>query len=148
MNWTTIIVALIGGAGGILAGGLAIWRFIVERKDTKEQRLIEHIMDNKLSVVITRLDSIDKRLDDLDEHQVVQDEDLHEIRLDTTRTQLYFKMEHDPHNHDTILKIAHKYFVILKGDWVATIDFLAWAEKEGVKIPETILKAISENDKK
>lgn len=148
MNLSTIIVALIGGAGGILAGTLAIVKFIAERKDTKRERSFESLLDGKLAKITGRLDIIDKRLDDLDKHQVVQDTDLHEIHLDTTRTQLYFKMEHDTHNHDTILKIAHKYFVILKGDWVSTADFLAWAEKENVKIPDPILIAIAENDKK
>lgn len=144
---TTIITAIIGCAAGVLTGILGYIKFFAERKDTKEARSFETVLDKKLAPVIERQDKIVERLDKIEKHNAEQDKELHDIRLDTTRTQLYFKMEHDTHNHDTILKIAHKYFVILKGDWVATIDFLAWAEKEGVKIPQPILDAIAENDK-
>lgn len=142
-----IITAILGCASGVLAGILAYIKFFVERKDKKKAENLETVLDKKLAPVIERQDKIVKRLDKIEAHNAEQDEELHDIRLDTTRTQLYFKMEHDTHNHDTILKIAHKYFVTLKGDWVATIDFLSWTEKEGVKLPQPILDAIAENDK-
>lgn len=145
---TTIITAILGCSSGVLAGILAYIKFFAERRDKKKAETLEALFDKKLAPVIERQDKIVERLDKIESHNEGQDAEIHDIRLDTTRTQLYFKMEHDTHNHDTILKIAHKYFVILKGDWVATIDFLAWAEKENVKIPKPILDAIAQNDSK
>lgn len=145
---TTIITAIIGCATGVLTGILGYIKFFAERRDKKKSETLEALFDKKLAPVIDRQDKIVARLDKIESHNEGQDAEIHDIRLDTTRTQLYFKMEHDTHNHDTILKIAYKYFVTLHGDWVATIDFLAWAEKENVKIPKPILDAIAQNDNK
>lgn len=148
MKIETIIVAILGAASGILGGILGYIKFFTERRDKKRSEAIRTIIRGEIAPVIERQDKIVERLDKMESHNKGQDSEIHDIRLDTTRTQLYFKMEHDTHNYDTILKIAHKYFVILKGDWVATIDFLAWAEKENVKIPKPILDAIAQNDTK
>lgn len=136
MNIETII-ALIGAIGGlsgfISAIATVVFQIVKYKKEQKAETL-----DSKLETVIS---PIRERLE-------AQAEELHEIRLDTLRTQLYIKMEHEPHNHDTILTIAHRYFVVEKGDWVATTDFQAWADKEQIKIPNAIQLAIVENDKK
>lgn len=146
MKIETIIVAILGAASGILGGILGYIKFFAERRDKKRSEAIRSIIRDEITPIVERQDQIVERLDEIESHNKIQDSEIHDIRLDTTRTQLYFKMEHDIHNHDTILKIAHKYFVVLKGDWVATVDFLAWAEKEGVKIPKPILDAIAQND--
>lgn len=148
MKIETIIAAAISSAVGILTGILAYIKFFVERKDKKKAETLKAALKEELAPIVKRQEAIIERLDKIESHNGGQDAEIHDIRLDTTRTQLYFKMEHDTHNHDTILKIAHKYFVILKGDWVATIDFLSWAEKENVKIPKPILDAIAQNDNK
>lgn len=148
MNATNIITAILGCASGVLAGILAYIKFFAERSDKKKADTLKAIIKSEIAPIVERQDLIVKRLDKIEAHNEGQDAEIHDIRLDTTRTQLYFKMEHDTHNHDTILKIAHKYFVVLHGDWVATIDFLAWAEKENVKIPKPILDAIAQNDNK
>lgn len=137
MDTTAIIVALIGGGAGIVTAIKGVFEYIDKRKGNT----IEVQIQNAIKPLIEKIDRIEQ-------HNASQDEDLRQIRLDTTRTQLYFKMEHDTHNHDTILKIAHRYFQVLKGDWVATTDFLAWAEKEKVKIPQPILDAISKIEHK
>ena len=44
-----------------------------------------------------------------------------------------------PHNHDTILKMAEKYFITLKGDWYETNRFLDWVEKENIHLPPSLI---------
>lgn len=143
----SILVALLGGGGGA-----ALIKFLLEFIDKKRGNTI----DRKITAAVQAatqplLDALTKHEEKIDELIACDerfDRNLKEIRLDTTRTQLYFKMKHDTHNHDTIFKIAHRYFVELKGDWVATVDFQKWADKEKVKIPSAIMTAIAENDAK
>lgn len=127
---TAIIIAIIGGAGGFISAiTTALFKLLEWRRARRGEGL-----QAQLQPLVDRLDR--------------QQQELHEIRLDTLRTQLYIKMEHEPHNHDTILMIAHKYFVDYRGDWVATTDFQAWADRENLKIPAPILQAIASNDSK
>ena len=53
-----------------------------------------------------------------------------ETRLDGLRTLLTMYINSQPENHDTILKIAEKYFMEFDGDWVMTDEFLKWADSE------------------
>lgn len=127
---TAIIIAIIGGAGGFISAiTTALFKFLEWRKAKNGETL-----EAKLQPLLDKLDT--------------QDQELREIRLDTLRTQLYIKMEHEPHNHDTILTIAHKYFVEYRGDWVVTTDFQRWADRENLKVPGAILQAIAHNDKR
>lgn len=137
MDTTAIIVALVGGLAGIITAIKGIFEYIDKRKGNT----IEAQVQKAIQPLIEKIDA-------LEEHNRRQDEQLIQIHLDTTRTQLYFKMEHDTHNHDTIFKIANRYFVELHGDWVATVDFLNWAKKEKIEIPKPILDAIAKNDGK
>lgn len=140
MNVTTIIVAIIGGIGGICAGIVSILKFVSERKDLKEQRSIENILDDKLSPIISCLDKLDK-------HRSKQDKELKETRLDTTRIQLMMLIEHQPYNHDTIIKVAERYFLELDGNWIMAAEFLDWSEKEKVKVSPLLIEAIEKNHK-
>ena len=60
---------------------------------------------------------------------------------------------HDqPENHDTILKIAERYFLEFGGDWVMTDEFLRWADSETeegrkVHIPSNLLSTIRLREK-
>lgn len=135
MDTTAIIVALVGGMAGIITAIKGVFEYIDKRKGNT----VEVQVQKAIQPLIEKIDA-------LEEHNRRQDEQLLQIHLDTTRTQLYFKMEHDTHNHDTIFKIAHRYFVELSGDWVATVDFLDWANKEKIEVPKPILDAIAKND--
>lgn len=138
---TQIIVAVFGGLAGIITAVTTLVFKILEYKRKSKE--------DSLECIIKRcLEPLEERLDKLEAEKQIDHKELHEIRLDTTRTQLYVKTEHDSHNHDTILKIAHRYFCELSGDWVATVDFCKWADDEGVKIPQPILEAIARNEKK
>ena len=70
-----------------------------------------------------------------------------ETRLDNLRTLLTLYMHDQPENHDTILKIAEKYFCEFHGDWVMTDEFLRWTDKENeagrkVHIPNSLLTTV------
>lgn len=147
MDTTAIIVALIGGGAGIITAIKGIIEYLDRRKGNTIEVKVKAMVQEAIAPILSKLDDQSEKIDKIEAHNAQQDKQLSEIRLDTTRTQLYFKMEHDLHNHDTILKIAYRYFVELRGDWVATIDFMAWAEKEKVKIPKPILDAIAQNDR-
>lgn len=138
MDITAVIVAMLGSFAG-LGGLITAIRGVREYIDKCKGNTLESQIQKAIAPLMKKIDSIES-------HNAKQDEKLEKIYLDTTRTQMYFKMEHDTHNYDTILKIAHRYFVELHGDWVATVDFLNWAKKEGIEIPKPILDAITKND--
>lgn len=70
--------------------------------------------------------------------------DIKEMILDngksTLRIEINEEMLQNPHNHDTILKMAEKYFSPpMNGDWYMTNRFLDWAEKENVHLPPSLI---------
>ena len=57
----------------------------------------------------------------------------------TLRIEINEELLQNPHNHDTILKMAEKYFSPpMNGDWYMTNRFLDWAEKENVHLPPSL----------
>lgn len=68
--------------------------------------------------------------------------DIKEMLVDNSKATLRIEMNEEmsrhPHNHDTILKMAEKYFVELKGDWYMSNKFLDWAEKENIHLPASL----------
>lgn len=138
---TAIIIAIIGGLGGFITASTTAVFKILEWKKTQRGETWEAKLDEKLAPM-------------LNEHKFLREQNvelrdaLREIRLDTTRIQLLDIMHDEPKNHDTILTIAHRYFVELQGDWVASVEFQSWADREKIKIPGAISQAIVENDKK
>lgn len=59
---------------------------------------------------------------------------LHSISMDTTRLQLLSLMHTDPDNVNSILVVAHKYFVDMKGDWYMTERFKEWAAAHNIEL--------------
>lgn len=57
----------------------------------------------------------------------------------TLRIEINEEMLRNPHNHDTILKMAEKYFCDMKGDWYMTNRFLDWVEKEHIHLPPSLI---------
>lgn len=127
MNIETIIaiVAAVGGLSGLVSAiSTAVFKYLDYRKAQKGETL-----EAKLTPLFNKLDK--------------QEEELREIRLDTTRTQLIMLMEHQPHNHDTIIKVAERYFCTLHGNWWVASEFAAWAKKEGIVLPARLWDAVS-----
>lgn len=76
-----------------------------------------------------------------------------ETRLDGLRTLLTMYINSQPENHDTILKIAEKYFMEFDGDWVMTDEFLKWADSETengrpVHVPSALSNTVQLRKKK
>lgn len=69
-----------------------------------------------------------------------------ETQKDTTRIQLLMVIQQQPNNVDTILKLAERYFVKLKGDWYVTSEFNKWAKEHDVGLPIHIYNAICNNN--
>ena len=57
----------------------------------------------------------------------------------TLRIEINEEMNQNPHNHDTILKMAEKYFCVMGGDWYMTNRFLDWVEKEHIHLPQSLM---------
>ena len=143
MNIETIIaiIAAVGGLSGLVSAiSTAVFKYLEYQKAQKGETL-EAKLDEKLKPLMDINDVLRQTNDELKA-------ELKEIRLDTTRIQLLDLMHDEPTNHDTILTVAHRYFCQLSGDWIASVEFQAWADKEKINIPDAISQAIVENDKK
>lgn len=127
MNIETVIalIATVGGLSGLISAITTTIFKVIDYKRSKKGETLEA----KLQPLLEKLDR--------------QDKELHEIRLDTTRTQLIMLIEHQPHNYDTIIKIAERYFVSLGGNWWVASEFSAWARKEGITLPSHLWDAVA-----
>ena len=72
-------------------------------------------------------ESVDKKLDNISEQ-------LNNIELDSTRTQLLTLMSNYPDNESEILKVAYHYFRELGGDWYMSELFAEWAEERNIDV--------------
>lgn len=72
-------------------------------------------------------ESVDKKLDNISEQ-------LDNIELDSTRTQLLTLMSNYPDNESEILKVAYHYFRELGGDWYMSELFVEWAEERNIDV--------------
>lgn len=57
---------------------------------------------------------------------------LKDIELDVTRIRLRLIIKDEPKNHDSIMRIAHKYFIELDGDEEMFDVYRKWQKKEKV----------------
>lgn len=72
-----------------------------------------------------------------------------ENQRSTLRIEMGDEIHRNPANHDTIIKMAERYFVTLKGDWVMTNLFLDWVDNEKkagreVHVPPALLANIEQ----
>lgn len=83
--------------------------------------------------------------------------EIHKNMLDNQqsnlRTEMNLMMFTNPSNHDTILKMAHRYFEELNGNWVETDLFLSWVDSEEeagrkVHIPPSLANIVRDLRKK
>ena len=143
MNIETVIalIASIGGLAGLISAiSTAVFKVLEYKKSQRGESL-----DAKLDAKLQPLLKIQAMLEEQNQELTAE---LKEIRKDTTRIQLLDLMNMEPHNHDTILKVAHRYFIELGGNWVTSVEFQAWADKEKLDIPVAISQAMAENDRK
>lgn len=117
--------------------------YLINKSEQRQKLLLKTHIDE--SSEITK--GFDKRLDYIDKL-------LLEIQRSSLRIELGNEIKRHPENHDTILKMAERYFLPVEqggynGDWVASDAFQLWAEKENehgrpVKIPLILQKYIKE----
>lgn len=112
MEWVQILGLLIAG-GGIYK----FIEFLITRKDKKNDKFRE--IENALARI---------------------EGEIKESKQDRCRMQLLNLMQHNPENIDTILMVAKKYFVDLKGNWYMDSMFIEWAGKHNVNLPSWFKK--------
>ena len=107
---------------------LAIIFLIYKSEARSRQELQKHIDDSNVLVVGLRKDVSEiKKM-------------ILENGKSTLRIEINEEMLQNPHNQDTILKMAEKYFSPpMNGDWYMTNRFLDWAEKEKVHLPPSLM---------
>lgn len=110
----TIVLAILGSSA---LGSFA--QFLISRHDKKkdEHKANQYIeaskkfIDDKLNPIYC---------------------ELKELKLDTTRLRLTNTIHQNPKNHDTIMRIAYKYFITLGGDEEMFDIYRKWQLKEGI----------------
>lgn len=70
-----------------------------------------------------------------------------DVRRDTLRIQLREYIKDEPENLDTILTIAREYFGVYHGNWIASHEFLEWADQHHIHVPTDIHNAINHSEK-
>lgn len=95
---------------------------LINRSEKRQMNALKSHQEN-LNGIIDGFNSSLKEIKDLSV----------ENRLEGLRTLLTMYINTQPENHDTILKIAQRYFIEYEGDWVMTDEFLKWADSENEK---------------
>ena len=77
--------------------------------------------------------------------------EIKDITIENQKASLRIEMNNEikrhPENHDTILRLAERYFCLLSGDWVQTDVFLNWVDAEKtqgriVHVPSNLLRNV------
>lgn len=145
-NWALGIIAFATGVSTFLVqalgfrpqptilavSGFACLMLLIVFLISRSERRQEYIVKSHIEESDKRLGSIDDRFDKIDEA-------LLDIQRSTLRTEMNDEIHRNPHNHDTIIKMAEKYFNVLQADWVETNIFLDWADSEKIKLPPNLL---------
>ena len=115
--------------------------YLIGRAERRNQKILEnHITgsDNKFGCFEKKLNSID--------------EVLTSIQASTLRIELNNMIYRHPENHDTIIKMAERYFCELGQNWVMVDVFSNWIDNENksgreVHIPAELVKTIGSKRK-
>lgn len=118
-----MIVALIGGAAGLITALTAVFTKISEaikarRGETLEKKIgdtVKPIMDNSLKPIM--------------ESQL-------KLREDVTRIRLLDLIRHEPKDAENILIVGKMYFDGFHGNSEASKQFSRWLKQENIKKPE------------
>lgn len=100
-------------------------------------------------------DRLSKHIEGSDKIMSGIEESLNEIKASTLRTEMNNEIYRNPQNHDTIIRMAEKYFGKredggLNANWVEKELFLTWVDKENkagreVHLPKVLITQL-END--
>lgn len=109
-----VFVAVAGIALAMVVIGLLITRS--EKRQAKALETHEHYSQQQAQELTDAV----KRIEDM----------AIENQRSAVRTEMNMAIHNYPQDHVTILKMAQRYFVDLKGDWVETDLFLGWIDRE------------------
>jgi len=103
--------------------------FLIHKSEARTRKELQKHIDNSASVVT-----------DLKHDMTEIKKMILENGKSTLRIEINEEMLQNPHNQDTILKMAEKYFSPpMNGDWYMTNRFLDWVEKEKVHLPPSLI---------
>lgn len=129
-----IIIALIGGASGVISAIAVLANKIYDiYKDWKNGAV-----ENRVGDVVQKI--VDDKVDPIVERQM-------EMRSDIFRMRLLDLIRFEPEDADNILKIAKQYFDNMHCNSEATKQFARWLERENIKAPSWF-KQENKNGKK
>lgn len=106
--------------------------FVIQRSENRSaQRLEAHIKESN-----THAEGVNNSLNSIKDM-------LLESQRSTLRIELNNAIARTPENHDTILRMAERYFSPiekggLEGNWYESSIVLDWAAEEGVKLPTSL----------
>lgn len=72
----------------------------------------------------------------LDDRMSTLESKVNDIRQDTIRIQLDSLINNDSENVESILTVAHTYFIDMKGDWYMTEKFKRWGREHNVDLSD------------
>lgn len=98
-----------------------------EREQAEIQKLVQAAVTEAIKPLQTQLAVTQAKVDHMQG-------DLTQNNLQTARIDLNTAIEHAPHEHESILKLADRYFLELGGDAWMSGKFRKWAKDEGVDI--------------
>lgn len=111
---------------GVIGSVTAIWKVYGKYK-AKELEQIQQIIRAEIALIEAELAETKRQLQDLQDS-------LQDNNIQTARIDLNTAIEHTPHEHEAILKLAEHYFLDLGGDAWMSGKFRKWANDKGVDI--------------
>ena len=110
-------------------------------KDIPENVKKVSALISAIIVIVTACGSVlawfeDKMTEHLDTRLSSVENTVNEIRQDTVRLQLDNLINNDSENVESILTVAHKYFIEMKGDWYMTEKFKKWGIDHNVDLSD------------
>ena len=101
--------------------------FLIQRSEDRTNKMLQ----DHITTADAKVDEIQATLDEIKSITL-------ENQRASLRIELGNEIKRHPENHDTIFKMAERYFCELQGDWYMTSKFLSWAENEKIKLPDSL----------
>lgn len=123
---------------GIVLGSTGLFTFVqylINRKDKKHDA-IKELKDELTNLTDCLRDERDNQYCDLKSEITELKSDLMECKLDTTRLQMLFIMEHNPDDTRKLMQVAEKYFAELDGDWYMSSYFVTYCKDHDIELPD------------
>ena len=115
----TIIIAIIGGAAGIISAigtlGFKIYETVMARKEKTLEERLQPVVEKALEPTNEKIDYMQR---------------------DVTRMRLLDLIRYEPSDAENILAIAKIYFKGMHGNSEASIQFNRWLNEQNIKKPE------------